>query len=372
MRINSRTGLAAVTLAMAVLPAVFLAPGATAARTETAGASTAVQLRLPQPTGHFVVGVRDESVSDPSRTDPTTLRPRRLPLRVWYPARSRSHAAPAPYVSAATQAFMEHELGLPTGVFDIDTHAYFDAPARRHVRGVVLVQPGGGSISAFQTGLITDLASHGYAVVSMDIPQESFVVFEADGTPIYQDESFPFDQWRLDARVVLDDLARLVPQSRHQTPIGMFGHSRGGAATIDTMFHEPRVQAGVSLDTGVILFGNEVSAPSGAVEAGLDQPLGLMCSLDAPCSSPNIVELTARLRGAHPQKELDILHNGYSDFVVFNAQAISVDPVVGATLDAWWPTGTVDSVAAGRRAMAAQRHFIVSFMDRHLAHVGDN
>ena len=260
MRINSRTGLAAVTLAMAVLPAVFLVPGATAARTETAGASTAVQLRLPQPTGHFVVGVRDESVSDPSRTDPTTLRPRRLPLRVWYPARSRSHAAPAPYVSAATQAFMEYELGLPTGVFDIDTHAFLDAPARHHVRGVVLVQPGGGSISAFQTGLITDLASHGYAVVSMDIPQESFIVFEADGTPIYQDESFPFDQWRLDARVVLDDLARLVPQARHRTPIGMFGHSRGGAATIDTMFHEPRVQAGVSLDTGVILFGNEVSS----------------------------------------------------------------------------------------------------------------
>jgi hypothetical protein len=339
MRINSRTSLlAAVTVAMAVLPAVVLAPGATAARTAPTGPARAVQLKLPQPTGHFTVGARDESVSDPSRIDPTTLRPRRLPVRV----------------------------------FDIDTHAVLDAPARNHVRGVVLVQPGGGSISAFQTGLIVDLASHGYAVVSMDIPQESFIVVEPDGTPIYQDESFPFDQWRLDAGVVLDDLGRLVPQARPGTRVGMFGHSRGGAATIDTMFHDPRVHAGVSLDTGGILFGNEVSAPSGAVEAGLDQPLGLMCSLEATCSSPNLVDFTSRLRGAHPQKQLDILHNGYTDFVVFNAQAISVDPVVGATLDAWWPTGTVDSVGAGRRAMAAQRHFIVNFMDRHLAQEGGN
>src|SRR4029078_181370 len=105
----------------------------------------------------------------------------------------------------------------------------------------------------------------GYTCVSSEIFKETFIVLEPDGTHIYQDESFPFDQWRLDARVVLDDLARLVPQSRHQTPIGMFGHQRRGGATIDTMFHEPRVQAGVSLDTGVILFGNEVSAPSGAV-----------------------------------------------------------------------------------------------------------
>jgi hypothetical protein len=97
-----------------------------------------------------------------------------------------------------------------------------------------------------------------------------------------------------------------------------------------------------------------------------------MCSLDAPCSSPYLVDFTSKLRGPHPQQDLNILHNGYTDFVVFNAQATAVDPVMGATLEGAFPTGTAERPAAGRRAMAAQRHFIVSFMDHHLAHAGGN
>lgn len=111
----------------------------------------------------------------------------------------------------------------------------------------------------------------------------------------------------------------------------MFGHSRGGAATIDTMFHDARISAGVSLDTGSVLFtGDNGLPPSDVVTAELDRPLGLMCSLDEPCSSPQLVDFATRLRGPHPMRQLPILHNGYTDFVVFNAQAERVDPAVAA------------------------------------------
>jgi hypothetical protein len=150
----------------------------------------------------------------------------------------------------------------------------------------------------------------------------------------------------------------------------MFGHSRGGAATVDTMFYDARIRAGVSLDTGVILWGfgqaGTTTTPSEATIDGLDKPLGLMCSLEFPCGSPLIADLISRLRGPHQERELNILHNGYTDFVVFNAEAARVNPVVGANLDSVWPTGTADSLAAGRAAMSAQRTFIGDFMDRYL------
>jgi hypothetical protein len=324
-------------------------------------------LSLPKPTGPYPVGVRADSVSDPSRIDETTGRPRRLPIHVWYPARQHSHAPSAPYLSPLVRAWAEDKLGL-SGLFEIDTHASADARARRHVRGVLVVQPGGGSLPAFQTGLIIDLASRGYAIVAMEHPHESVVVEEPDGTLIEGDpDSFarPFQERILDAAVVLADLRRLVPEARRHTPVGMFGHSRGGAATAEVMFHFPQVSAGVALDIGTILFGDP-GPPGDVVQGGLDQPFGLMCSLDQPCDSPLLVDFISRLRGPHPTETLEILHNGYTDFVVFNPEAARTEPAVAALLDAIWPTGTVDSLPAGRRAFAAQRRFLAEFFGRYL------
>jgi len=270
------------------------------------------------------------------------------------------------------QGVLEQTFDAAAGTFDIDTHATTDAPARPHLRGVVLVQPGGGSVTAFQTGLIIELASRGYAVVAMEIPHESEIVEQSDGQLILGDGTYPFASWRLDAQVVLDDLARLVPQAQPRTPIGMFGHSRGGAATIDTMFHDARIRAGVALDTGVILWGSDATPPSEVTTAGLDRPVGLMCSFEAPCNSPYLLDFVSRLRGPHREKELNIRHNGYTDFVVFNAEAAQVDPVLGAKLegeigDQGWPTGVGHSLRSGQAAMSAQRTFLGNFMDRYVS-----
>lgn len=366
-----QTVLAAALTMIAALPAFVLATGAsaqTAPAPDTAHA-TSLGLRLPAPTGSYRVGVRSDSVSDPTRIDEQTGRPRRLPIRVWYPARAHGRGPAAPYLSPLLQQAVEESVAAPLGAFDIATHAFADVPARRHPRGVIVVQPGGGSVTAFQTGLVIELASHGYAVVAMEIPHESAIVEEPDGEIIFGSDDWPFAQRRLDAEVVLDNLGALVPEARKGTAVGMFGHSRGGAATIDTMFYDPRISAGVSLDTGSVLFtGDTGLPPSEVVTAGLDRPLGLLCSLDVPCSSPQLVDFATHLRGPHPMRQFPILHNGFTDFVVFNPQAENVDPTVAANMggDDRWPTGTTDDLRAGKSAMTEQRSFLVGFFNRYL------
>ena len=257
------------------------------ARRAFGGVSGGVGLSIPRPTGRHPVGVRSTFVLDPARTEPRTGGPRAIPVRVWYPAKHR-HGSSAPYFSASVQAVVEQGVGVPAGLFEIDTHARLDAPARRHVRGVLLFTGGFGIPVALYTGLITELASRGYAVVAFDHPHETFVVEQPDGSLIANDladdagpgrdcssspSACPVFEARLsDIGVVLGALEDLVPQARPGTPIGIFGHSNGGAAAAVAIRRHPQIQAGVNLD-GFI--------PVELITAGLDRPFGLMLGLDA-------------------------------------------------------------------------------------------
>jgi hypothetical protein len=64
------------------------------ASTSDPAAAGTFHLSLPAPTGQFPVGVRSDWVLDPGRIDSTTLQPRALPIRVWYPAQHRLVAHP--------------------------------------------------------------------------------------------------------------------------------------------------------------------------------------------------------------------------------------------------------------------------------------
>jgi pimeloyl-ACP methyl ester carboxylesterase len=334
--------------------------------------SDGVGLTIPRPTGRHPVGVRSTFVLDPARTEPKTGGPRAIPVRVWYPAKHR-HGAPIPYFAASVQSAVEQGIGAPTGLFDIDTHATLDAPARGHVRGVLLFTGGFAVPVALYTGLITELASRGYAVVAFDHPHETFVVEQPDGSVIPNDladdagpgrdcsspSACPVFEARLsDIRVVLGALDDLVQEARPRTPIGIFGHSNGGAAAAVAIRRHPQIQAGVNLD-GFI--------PVELITAGLDQPFGLLLGLDQRPEELRDVEIfLSNMRAPHPVRLLDIRHYGFSDFVVFNPQAQRADPALGTALEANFPTGTLDSLRAGERALMQERRFLVRFFDRHL------
>ena len=322
--------------------------------------SGAVQLSIPRPTGPHPVGVRSTFVHDPTRTDPATGKPRALPVRVWYPAQRR-HGPSAPYTSAPIQSAIEQFLDVPPGLFDIDTHATADAPARQRLRGVLLVSPALGFVVAFNTGLITELASHGYALVAFDHPHETFVVEQPDGSVIPADLSdldAAFQARLLDVEVILGALAGLVPGTRRHTPIGMFGHSFGGSTAGEAMRLHPEIGAGVNLDGAI---------RGDVLNQGLDRPFGLMLSLDVlPQELLEIATFLSNMRAPHPVRSLEIRHIGYSDFVVFNPQAARANPAIGAILDATFSTGTLDSLRTGHRALQRQREFLVRFFDRYL------
>ena len=326
-------------------------------------APTPPELELPAPTGRHAVGVRSAFVADPARIDPATGGPRTLPVRVWYPTPDPSPGPSAPYVTPAVQRVLEEALMAPAGTLDIDTHASDGAPMRRHVRGVILVSPGFGNLVAFYTAQVIDLASRGWAVVTFDHPHDTFVVEGPDGTLIPTDGeteehvALAFSRRIPDVRLILDHLPSLVPAAGRGAPVGMFGHSLGGAAAAEAMLVDARLRAGVNVDGG----------PRGAVvQQGLDRPFGIMHGL----FPPDVLEalfgpFIAGLRGPHPIVEVPVAHNGFTDFVVFNPQAAAVDPELGARLESVLTTG-VGSVEAGAQALAAQRRFLTAFMRRYV------
>jgi hypothetical protein len=323
-----------------------------------------LQLTLPPPTGRLPVGVDSRFLADPSRTDPATGRPRTLPVRVWYPARDPDRGAEAHYLSPAVQPAIEQALGAPAGSLGVDTHASSGAPMRHRIRGVILVSPGLGNLVAFSTAQVVDLASRGWVLVTFDHPHDTFVVEQPDGTLIFADPAGAplepsFAARVLDVGVVLSRLSELVPGWHPRVPVGMFGHSLGGAAAAEALLLYPVLRAGIDLD----------GSPHGrVVQEGLDEPFGIMVSnvRDQPgFDDPNLDALISRLRGPHPFEQLDIGHNGFTDFVVFNRQASLVDPALAARFEAVLATGVTD-LAAATAAVAAQRRFLTAFMGRYL------
>jgi hypothetical protein len=360
---NRTFGIAAATLVALTLTVPVAASARQPANPTVRQASSAVagfHLSLPAPTGQFAVGVRSDWVIDPDRIDSATNQPRALPIRVWYPAQHRSDGPSARYMSPLVTALVEGSLGVPAGMFEIDTHATADARPRSHVKGVILASPGHGLPVATLTGLMTDLASRGYAVVAIDHPHDAAVVEAPDGTPIANDlnGTAAYEAKIPDIGLVLDALPRLVPQAGPDTPVGMFGHSIGGAAAAERMRTDTRLDAGVNLDG---------SSRGAVVAEGLDRPFGMMLSSIHDLElAHETKEFISNLRGPHPIRRLDILHTGYTDFVVFNPEAAEAEPILGAILEYNQPAGTVDSLAAGRAAMAAQREFLAAFMDCYL------
>ena len=377
-RHGTRTALMAVLMcALLIVVGAGVAPGAVregdidgiagTGRSAPSVVSGGVGLSIPRPTGRHPVGVRPTFVRDPARTEPRTGGPRAIPAWVWYPTERRRGPA-ARYLSAPVQAVIEQALGLPAGLFDIDPHATVAAPARRQVRGVLLFMGGFGVPAALYSGLVGELASHGYAVVAFDHPHETFVVEQPDGSVIEQDatdSAAAFEARLLDIEVVLDALEQLVPQARRHTPIGILGHSSGGAAAGEAMLEHRQLHAGVNLD-GFIPGG--AFLPSGRLlTEGLDRPFGLMLSLDLLPEEVREIEIfLSNMRAPHPVRSLDIHHNGFTDFVVFNPQAQRADPAIATTLENIFSTGTLDSLAAGRRALMQQRAFLVGFFSRYL------
>lgn len=134
---------------------------------------------LPTPSGPDRVGVRDFELSDASRpgvfkAGPTE--PRRLLVRVWYPAGDVSGRRPRPYFTPREAQTMGRSIGqlvgfppLFTDLRHVRTNSYPDAPLKPGLSGapVVFYSHGYTAFLGQNTALMEELASHGYVIFSV-------------------------------------------------------------------------------------------------------------------------------------------------------------------------------------------------------------
>jgi predicted dienelactone hydrolase/cyclophilin family peptidyl-prolyl cis-trans isomerase len=151
---------------------------------------------LPPPSGPHPVGVRDFALTDESRTGLLAApegSPRRLLVRVWYPAESTAGLSPRPYFSdleaRTTATGLGTLVGLPfyfTYVKHVLTNSFENAPlmAEAGQLPVVFYSHGYTSFAGQNTVLMEELASHGYVVYSLQHPYDSSPTVFPDGTVI--------------------------------------------------------------------------------------------------------------------------------------------------------------------------------------------
>jgi len=263
-------------------------------------------LRFPRPTGPFPVGTTELHLVDPHRDDPYVPgSPRELMISIWYPSRG-AHAEPAPYFPPLTaQLYAEdaaEQLQQPVDAIDwvgAKSHAGLLAPVSTSwgKRPVVLFSPGAGVPRGLGSILVAELASRGYAVVTIDHTYEAAGV-EFPGGRLELQNLPDGDIFQLvrrvriaDFQLVLDSIAvlaaggnpdagqRRLPAGLGQildlSRIGSFGHSAGGISSADVMDVDRRVKAGINMD-GTLGVGYPAGTNAPVVEHGLDRPFLLL------------------------------------------------------------------------------------------------
>ena len=263
-------------LAGAALP-LGLMIGKTASATVRKSAPSP-RLTLPPPTGSHRLGTTSLYLIDPSRPDAWVPNQRaQVMIQLWYPAEAVDGYPRAPYMPTSAGRAWEKNLDLPSLNLPI-TEGHLGAPVRRRDGGwpVVLYSHSLGGERSETTSLVTDLASRGYVVVTIDHIHDADVVELPDGSlqfcavpPPTVDKDTPTQTKEIvsrvaDVRFVLDQLAVINcggNPGHEQWPlprglrgaldlgrVGMFGQSDGGSTTAHAMNADARIKVGVSLD----------------------------------------------------------------------------------------------------------------------------
>ena len=328
-----------------------------------------VPFELPAPTGTYPVGTTTWRLTDSARRE--TLdgsgAPRSVEVFAWYPA-APAGGRRAPYLReglAEVRTFAKM-IGAAEGVWDglanVQTHAVLDAmPALSLQKFPVLVFSHGytGVPSAY-TALLEDMASHGYAVLSIVHPYEATAATLADGrvVSLLDGSGKPvagvgevFAEWRTedataeavtktsdeaeklrllrgylgglnkthaalqrwvdDTRLVLDRLSSLpkdtpggrLTQRLDLRRLGAFGHSMGGVTAAQFCVDDRRCRAGLNLD-GIPQYGTMIDKPSG-------RPFLMVYS-----ARPGRLGASDEIyrRGARPYYRVDVRDTRHLDF----------------------------------------------------------
>jgi predicted dienelactone hydrolase len=290
------------------------------------------RIELPKPTGHFAVGRTTFSWINNALTDelaPSPNAKREVAVWMWYPSAAATSAPPADYLPAPWRSALVQNTGalmsqfLTRDLSLVQSHSTSDPDVslEQLTYPVVILRAGGGALTTDFTTLAEDLASHGYIVVGFDAPYRTFVFVRSDNSvvtrpPANDPEDMPAEQanrlinkllllWTGDTSFVVNQLERLNaadPSGKFTSRLdmqrlGMFGHSFGGATSLQFCHDDPRCKAGIDID----------GAPYGSViQDGLKQPFLFILS----DHSRELSDPASRQIGADFQSIYNRLPNG--------------------------------------------------------------
>lgn len=346
---------------------------------------------LPVPTGSFAVGRTTCVWSDAARVDamaPRTGAKRELLVWIWYPAAPRQPSQSVDeYLPAAWRAALERQMGPELTNFvsrDLSRmrgHSLRNAEVSTERRSypVVLMRAGLAALTTDYTSLAEDLASHGYVVVGFDAPYRSFVTVFPDGRVIArapqnnadllrgpQQEQLAtklVEAWSADMSFALDQLERLNeadPSGKFagrldMQRVGVFGHSLGGATTLEFCHKDNRCKAGIDVD----------GSPLGSVIVeGLTMPFMFLLSDHNSEPDAETGPVLAKIRSIYnrlpSEGRLYIVIRGANHYG-FGDGGIVKSPLMMSVLH---KLGVVH--LEGLRQLAVTRHYVSTFFDVYL------
>ena len=294
--------------------------------------------QLPAPTGKYPVGTRTLYLTDSNRLEMHEgARPsnREIVAQLWYPAATSNWPKAMYRRRKETSRLSSYQAVLRT-------HSLQDVPIAAERFPVIVYNAAWWGLRNRSTFITQELASHGFVVVALSHPYNSSMVELADGSIANPDYSFdlgfslaryiPMQQrfamadWELavqvaDCRFLLDELERLdrTPggplESRMRLDrVGAYGHSFGGAVSVELAYEDPRVLAALELD-GVL---HGATASNGR----LNKPLLLIDSpwLISPSEHPDNPRLaeTSRMWNIIAESKMRLLERSGGIRVTIN------------------------------------------------------
>jgi len=331
----------------------------------------AAPFELPKPTGPHAVATTTWRLTEKGRRESFKdgAESRQVEVLAWYPTSSSGGYAPAPYLrEGLTEArTFATALRAPETAFDelagVQTHAVLGAaplPGPQKLPLLVFSHGYATGVASSHTALLEDLASHGYAVLSVVHPYESAGATLTDGRVVTSldpaGKSLPgvldvFSEWdqedqtmaavtaatdaaeqlRLlrgylstlrhtnialrrwvdDTKLVLDRLSTLPSNSAagqlaarvDARRVGVFGHSMGGVTAGQFCVEDRRCAAGLNLD-GIPQYG-------AMIDKTMPRPFLMVYS--ARPGRTGASDAIYR-RAAHPYYRVDVADTRHLDF----------------------------------------------------------
>jgi len=269
-------------------------------------------LLIPEPDGQYRVALSTTKLVDESRIDPYDPNhgKRSVMISLFYPVDRNecNQICPVPYVPRVTAAYFDTEIAAfgvsSNGTFEsfqlqVCCESSFQAAEQATTFPLVLFSAGLGGSRLKYSAVAQNLASAGYAVVTLDSTYDSLVVEFPDGTYVtgldisyWCSEIVPgfctptsnipplLDINVQDAQFVLDQLGQhsvvgtLIPRATRGFDIdhvAYCGHSFGGATAIRASMKDKRIVGAINLDGGQ--FGNITDIRQPALLFGRSDPV---------------------------------------------------------------------------------------------------